>query len=77
MTDHRYSRSRCSRGIHVYDDGQHAGKMFNCKRRQKARDTKLKDEIKEIVEKTTKDTMVDIDLKGTTESVSSGKVLRV
>ena len=52
-------------------------KCLISKRRQKAKDTKFKNEVKEIVEKTTKDTMVDIDLKGTTNSVNSEKVLEV
>ena len=50
-------------------------KCLISKRRQKAKDIKFKNEVKEIVEKTTKDAMIDIDLKGTTNSVNSGKVL--
>ena len=52
-------------------------KCLISKRRQKEKYTKFKNEVKEIVEKTTKDAMVDIDLKGTTNFVNSGKVLEV
>ena len=52
-------------------------KCLIAKRRQKAKDTKFKNEMKEIVEKPTKDVMTNIDLKGTTDPVNSGKVLEV
>ena len=45
------------------------------RRRERAKDTKFKNEMKEIVEKTTKDVMVNINQKE--DSVNNGKVLDV
>ena len=50
-------------------------KCLISRRRQRRKDEKFKNEMKEIVEKTTKDVMVAVDPKG--DSVNSGKVLEV
>ena len=50
-------------------------KCLVSRRRQKAKDVKFKNEVKEIVEKTTKDVMINVNQKG--DSVNSGKVLGV
>ena len=52
--------------------------LLNClvsRRRQRAKDAKFKNEMKEIVERTTKDVMINVNQKG--DSVNSGKVLDV
>ena len=50
-------------------------KCLIARRRQKKKDDKLKNVMKEIVEKNTKDVMVSINQKG--DSVNSGNVLEV
>ena len=50
-------------------------KCLDSRRRQKAKDMKFKNEMKEIVEKTTKDVMINVNQKG--DSVNSEKVLEV
>ena len=50
-------------------------KCLVSRRRQRAKDAKFKNEMKEIVEKTTKDVMINVNQKG--DSVNSGKVLDV
>lgn len=47
------------------------------RRRQKAKETKFKEEVRDIVEKTTKGVMIDITKITPKESVNSGKVLDV
>lgn len=50
-------------------------KCLIARRQQKRKDEKFKTEMKEIVEKTTKDVMIIANQKG--DSVNSGKVLEV
>ena len=50
-------------------------KCLIARRRQRKKDEKFKNEMKEIVEKTTKDVMTIANPKG--DSVNSGKVLEV
>ena len=50
-------------------------KCLISRRRQRRKDEKFKNEMKEIVEKTTKDVMVAVDPKE--DSVNSGKVFEV
>ena len=54
-------------------------KCLITRRRQRVKEEKFKDEVKQIVEKTAKDVMLEIELKEppTKESVNSGKVLDV
>ena len=52
-------------------------KCLITRRRQKRKEEQFKNEVKEIIEKTTKDGMVSIELYAKGDSVNSGKVLDV